>query len=88
MNILVHHGKQDDDYYLANTPARLKAAQRCLFKQFDDAGYYENEDLDHLAQARSGNIQAIRGILYSRINGEYESWEIVSAIDPCDPCDP
>lgn len=83
MTILIYHGKHGDEYYLADTPAQLEAAQRQLFKQLDDWHCYDDEDADHLARARSGKIRAIRGILESRCCYEYEGWELEEAVDPC-----
>jgi len=78
-SVLVYHGKHSDEYYLVDTPARLEAAQRRLFEQLDQWGCYTDEDANHLAMARSGNIRAIRGILQSRTCYEYEGWEIEEA---------
>lgn len=79
IDILVYHGKHSDEYYLVDTPKRLEAAQRRLFEQLDQWGYYEDEDIRHLTAARDGDIQAICGILQSRTHCEYEEWEIEEA---------
>ena len=83
VSILVYRGKHDNDYYLVDTPERLQAAMRQLFMLLDECGCYTDEDTRHLAQARDGNIRAIKGILESHRCYEYEEWEIIEVIDPC-----
>jgi NTP pyrophosphatase (non-canonical NTP hydrolase) len=83
IRILIYKGKHGDQYWLADTPARLVQAQTALFKQLDEQGFYEDEDQDHLKQARAGNIRAIRGILDSRQCCEYEEWELEHVEVPC-----
>ena len=80
--ILIHHGKYSDIYYLADTPERKDAAFRRLFKQFDECGCYCNCILSVLDSARAGDIRAIRELLDSRCKCEYEAWEARRALDP------
>jgi hypothetical protein len=79
MTILVYHGKHGDEYYRVDTPERIDAALRQLFTQLDEDGCYEDEDV---SKARAGDIGAIRQLLGSRQDCEYESWDIEEAIDP------
>jgi len=79
MKILVYHGKYGDEYWLANTPEQKITALKRLFTFLDSMGCYEGEE--NLAQAREGNKAAIIGILNSRACCEYESWDIVEAIE-------
>ncbi len=74
--LLVHSGKHGAQYWLVDTPARLRGAMVALFTQLDEWGCYEEENETHLKQARQGNIRAIKGILESRRCCEYENWEI------------
>jgi hypothetical protein len=76
MNILVYHGKHGDQYWLIDSRRRRNGAFQALFNQLDQCGYYADEDPEQLALARSGNTQAIAGILHSRQCCEYETWEI------------
>lgn len=80
VSILVYHGKHDDEYWLADTPERLKTAQRQLFKRLDDWGCYEQEE--GVTEARAGDIRAIRWLLNRHEGYEYEGWDIEQATDP------
>jgi hypothetical protein len=79
--ILIYHGKHNDEYWLVDTPERMEAAQRKLFKMLDEWGCYE-EGEDHLIEARSGNVKAIHWILSIHQQYEYEGWDIEEAFDP------
>ncbi len=81
MRILIYHGKHGDEYMLADTTERLRAALKRLFKMLDEMGCYEGEE--YLEDARNGNDQALRFILMSRKDCEYEGWDLEEAIDPC-----
>jgi len=81
MRILVYHGDCGDEYWLADTPERLIAAQRKLFQRLDDWGCYD-DGVDHIIQARAGNIRAIRWILDFHQNYEDEGWDIEEVMDP------
>ncbi len=81
MRILIYHGKYGDEYLLADTPARIRAALRRLFKLLDEQGCYE--DQPHVEEARNGDDRAIRFILASRKGCEYEDWDLEEVIDPC-----
>ena len=81
MQILIYHGKYGDEYWLADTPERLEAAQRKLFAQLDEWGCY-GDDEEHIAEARAGDIRATCWLLETHRSGEYESWDIEEAIDP------
>jgi NTP pyrophosphatase (non-canonical NTP hydrolase) len=74
VRMLVCEGKYGPSYFLADTPARTVQALTAFFKRQDEKGYYSNEDKTHLAKARTGNMQAIKGILDSRQCYEYEEW--------------
>lgn len=80
MQILVYRGKYGREYWLADTPERLEAAMRKLFTQLDEWGCYENEE--GLAEARAGDLKAIKGILTRRSDYEYEGWDLEEAVDP------
>jgi len=85
MQIFIYRGKHGREYWLANTPARLEAAMRKLFKRLDESGCYV-EDETHsltLAKARDGDARCIRHILESRRDCEYEEWDLEEADDPC-----
>lgn len=85
MNILIYRGKYGDEYYLVDTPERLDAALRQLFKQLDDSGCYQDGSAracDMLTKARAGDIRYIKAILDSRNGYEYEDWDIIQATDP------
>jgi hypothetical protein len=79
--ILVYHGKQGDQYWLADTPARLDAALRQLFLQLDAEELYEEGERD-LAEARAGHSVYIRSLLERHRTREYENWEIAK-VEPC-----
>ena len=85
--ILVYHGKYGDEYFLADTPERLEAAQQYLFQQLDEMGCY-HESKGHinvmLVRARLGDIQYIRHFLDTHRNREYEGWDIRPAFDLCE----
>ena len=76
LTIIVYHGKQGDEYLLAETAAQKTAVLRSLFERLDESGYYRDE-VQYLELARAGNKAAIRGILESRSNCgfEYEDWD-------------
>lgn len=81
VSILVYHGKHGDEYWLADTPERLEAAQRQLFKRLDGWHCYDSDE-EGVTEARAGDIRAIRWLL-NRHNGyEYEGWGIEQATDP------
>ena len=82
MKILIYHGKQDDEYWLADTPERLNAALRQLFQRLDDWHCYEDGEAG-LAEARAGSRKAIRRILDRHNGWEYECWDLQEATDPC-----
>jgi hypothetical protein len=84
MRILIHHGKYGDEYWLADTPERLEAAMRKLFARLDEWGCYEDDE-EGIAEARDGDIRAIKWILQRRQDYEYEGWDLEEAIDPCTP---
>jgi nitrogen fixation-related uncharacterized protein len=84
VKILVHNGQYDDEYWLADTKDRIRAALSILFTKLDKMGCYD-ENVKHLELARSGNYPAMRGILESRRNCEYEGWAIVEVSDPLTP---
>jgi len=81
MKILVYHGKYGNEYWLVDTPQRLEAAKRQLFKQLDDWGCYDSDE-EGLAEARAGDPKAIRWVLDRRNGYEYEGWDLEEAIDP------
>jgi hypothetical protein len=81
MKILVYHGKHGDDHYLVDTPERLEAAKRRLFKQLDEWGCYEQEE--GVTEAREGDYHAICWLLDRHKGYEYEGWDIIETIDPC-----
>ena len=85
MQILIHHGKHGNQYWLADTPERLEAALRKLFTELDELGCYaENEFRSRtLIKAREGDAHCIRLILESRKGCEYEDWDLEEAYDPC-----
>ena len=90
-NILVYRGKHGDQFWLADTPERMDAAQRELFKQLDDLHCYSAYDRQlqrTLVHARDGDIQAIRSVLNSRNGCEYESWDIIAALIPSENLTP
>jgi hypothetical protein len=78
--ILIHHGKYADIYYLADTPERKDAVFRRLFKQLDECGCYSS--CVSLTLARTGDIRAIKVLLDSHREREYEGWESRRVIDP------
>jgi len=82
VQILVYYGEHSDKYWLVDTPQRLEAAQRKLFKQLDEQGYY-NDDEKHISEARAGDIYAIRWLLVAHRRREYEDWDVEEALDPC-----
>jgi NTP pyrophosphatase (non-canonical NTP hydrolase) len=84
IHVLVYYGKHDQSYWLADTAAHRDAAFKILFGMLDGDQCYEDEDEKHLAKARAGDIRAIRGLLESRRNCEYEEWELVD-VDVVDP---
>ena len=84
MQILIYHGKYGDEYWLADTPERLEAAMRKLFARLDEWHCYEDDE-EGIAEARAGNIRAIKWVLQRRQDYEYEGWDLEEAIDPCTP---
>ncbi len=80
MNILIYHGKHGDEYWLADTPERFRAAMRKLFTMLDEDGCYEGENVE---QARSGDHRFICHLLQSRKDCEYEGWDLEEVSDPC-----
>jgi GTP cyclohydrolase I len=82
VDILIYHGKHGDQFWLVDTPARMNAAMRSLFKQLDDMRCYKSENTrfnEMLALARNGGVCCIKAILESRCGYEYESWDIEAA---------
>lgn len=77
-DILVYSGKYDHQYWLVDTPQRLEGAQRALFQQLDENGFY-GYDQRYIREARNGDIRAIRYILEERRSCEYEYWDIEKA---------
>lgn len=53
MKLLIYHGKHGDEYWLADTPAWLEAAQRQLFKRLDEWGCYEDGEVARNRGARN-----------------------------------
>jgi len=82
MRILIYHGKYGDEYWAADTPERLEAAMRKLFTRLDEWHCYEDDE-EGIAEARAGDIRAIKRILQRRQDYEYEGWDLEEAIDPC-----
>ena len=82
MRILIYHGKHGDEYWLADAPEQMDAAFRKLFARLDEWGCYEDH-AEGMAQARAGDIRAIKSILHRRQDYEYEGWDIEEALDPC-----
>jgi len=82
MRILIYHGKCGDEYWLADTPERLEAAMRNLFTRLDEWHCYEDDE-EGIAEARAGDIRAIKWILQRRQDYEYEGWDLEEATDPC-----
>jgi len=82
MRILIYHGKCGDEYWLADTPERLEAAMRNLFTRRDEWHCYEDDE-EGIAEARAGDIRAIKWILQRRQDYEYEGWDLEEATDPC-----
>jgi hypothetical protein len=80
MKILVYFGKHGDEYFLVDTPERLEAALRYLFKLFDEWGCYSDDEED-IVEARAGNARAIRWVLERHCDYEYEEWRIETALD-------
>ncbi len=80
-SILIYHGKYGDEHWLVDTPERLEAAQRRLFKQLDEWDCYEDDE-EHVPEARAGDIRAIRSVLDIHSGYEYEGWDIETASDP------
>ena len=85
VTILVYHGQHGDQFWLTDTPERMEAAQRKLFTQLDDVWTCYDSDQERLDEARAGDIEAIRFILETRRNDEYEGWDIEAALDPLAP---
>ncbi len=81
MNILIYHGKHGDEYWLADTPERFRAAMRKLFTMLDEMGCYEDDP--GLEQARNGDHRFICHILQARNRYEYEGWDLEEVSDPC-----
>jgi len=79
--ILIYHGKHGDEYYLADTNARLAAAKQQIFQMLDEWGCYSDIDDERLTAARGGDHGAIHSILIEHQDSEYENWEIVIATD-------
>jgi len=75
LRILIHHGKQGDSFWLADTPTRAAQAREDLFNMLDEQGYYEVDEEELLEKARAGDEKAIEIILESRRGCEYEDWD-------------
>jgi hypothetical protein len=78
---MIYRGKYGDEYWLADTPARLEAAKRKLFTSLDEWGCYQDDE--GLEEARKGDIRWISNILERHRDGEYEEWELEEVRDPC-----
>ncbi len=87
LQILIHHGKHGDSFWLADTPIRAAQAREALFNMLDEQGYYELDEEELLEKARAGDKRAIEIILDSRQGCEYESWEYEHIEVPKVPCD-
>ena len=83
MKILVYYGKHENIYWLADTDERQVAAFEKLFVILDGLCCYGDSVRPQLLeQARSGNIGAIKQLLYGRRHCEYERWDFIDASDP------
>lgn len=74
LKILIYRGKHGDAYWLADTLTRAAQAREALFRQLDEMGCYES-DQEKLAEARTGDTEAIEFILECRKGYEYEDWD-------------
>lgn len=83
MKILVYHAKNDDEYWLADSPEQQRAAMQQLFKTLDELSCFDDISFTNaLERARSGDHYAIKAILRECKGVEYADWQIVDAIDP------
>ena len=86
--LLIHHGRGSPTYYVADTDRQLAFAFLALFKHLDDGDYYTDlrdaGDLTYCG-AVAGNCRSARTVLEARRGRQYETWEIVMAVDPCGP---
>lgn len=81
IRILVYYGKHGDQYWVANTSEQAAKAREALFRQLDEEGCYDGEDIEFLKKARTGDIQHIAVLLGSRRECEYERWAYIVAMD-------
>lgn len=82
LRILIHHGKHGDSFWLADTRTRAAQVREILFKQFDEQGFYEDDE-EGLAAAQGGDARAIENILQRRRSCEYEEWDYEHIEVPC-----
>lgn len=83
MKILVYYAKNDNEYWLADSPEQQRAAMQQLFKTLDELSCFDDISFEKmLERARSGDHTAIKAILDECKGVEYTNWQIVDAVDP------
>ncbi len=83
LQILIHHGKHGDSFWLADTLVRAAQAREALFNMLDEQGFYEIDEEGVMENARAGDEGAIEIILDSRRGCEYEDWDYEFIDVPC-----